>query len=34
MYTQNDALAMMTRCHATNLICQTEVEYETNKFHE
>ena len=23
----------MSVCHATNLICQTEVESETNKFH-
>ena len=34
MYTQNDAPTMVTRCHATNPICQTELENETNKFHE
>ena len=34
MYIQNDATAMLTRCHATDPICQTEVENETNKYHE
>ena len=31
---QNDALAMVTRCHRTNPICQTKVEIETNNFYE
>ena len=30
-YTQNDAVTMVNRCYATNPICQTEVENETNK---
>ena len=25
---------MVTRCHATNPICQTEVENETNKYNK
>ena len=33
-YTQNDVLAMATRFHSTNSICQTEVENETNIYHE
>ena len=28
------AIVMVTRCHPTNPICQTEVKNETNKYHE
>ena len=31
-YSSNDGPAMVTRCHATNPICQPEVESETNKY--